>query len=52
MAMARVFFDMLRFPEVNLIDPNVLFWRPAEEILPAIVGVTLRNPDGFNVLDE
>lgn len=27
--------------QVNLIDPNVLFWRPAEEILPAIVGPVL-----------
>ena len=24
--------------QVNLIDPEILFWRPAEEILPAIVG--------------
>jgi len=24
--------------QVNLIDPKILFWRPAEEILPAIVG--------------
>lgn len=24
--------------QVNLLDPGVLFWRPAEEILPAITG--------------
>ncbi|CAJ1345595.1 unnamed protein product [Effrenium voratum] len=24
--------------QVNLVDPKILFWRPAEEILPAIVG--------------
>eukprot|EP00438_Fugacium_kawagutii_P020851 Skav209423 [mRNA] locus=scaffold805:19309:34935:- [translate_table: standard] len=27
--------------QVNLIDPGVLFWRPAEEILPAIMGPIL-----------
>ncbi|CAE7672015.1 COLGALT1 [Symbiodinium pilosum] len=24
--------------QVNLVDPEILFWRPAEQILPAIVG--------------
>ena len=27
--------------EVNLVDPEILFWRPAEQILPAIVGPCL-----------
>ena len=36
--------------QVNLIDPNVLFWRPAEEILPAIVGAALNSEITFNFL--